>query len=575
MEGWNDGWGGMDYYDQMKHGGMMDYGGYGPPMMGYRGPGFMPMDSMPMPTYPAMPPYSMEGELKAKYDEVKMSKEGQTRVKACMKALEEMVSSLGDGSQVRAFGSIGNGFERLGSDLDATCFREGKEQFTAADMRAKLLPILKEDKRFKVIEEIWGARIPIVKLRFEEALDVDLSSNNLEPLHNTNLLQAYTKMGQYVKMLGILIKLWASASGVSGAVNGNLSPYAFTLMVIYYMQVDPRVRLEVLPTEEYAQNDAPKDLKHPKWHCKLSLSELVTGFFRFYTMEFGWGTEVVSVRLGKRYIASDDAFKLLPGRTLQRLHVEDPFLLNRNLHCVLRQEQETLLYNLIKSSYDSLEYNKTLPEGLQCSANQDINAKLAQRQSSRLNPEAQAFDAGIAAKRRDVAPPARPPGHLEVPPAQLKRSSFPPGSVYSPAWEPGLPYEGITGQHRESHQITSQPQVKKEGKGQGHPDGAHDAKLPPQPQQQKQPQQQQQQQQQKKKEEKEKEKEPNPETHHPPPQGSNKVPTEPARETPKLENVEFFKLYQDIFAMAEAEELRSKAPDENYIVSILEKEWKL
>eukprot|EP00959_Pyramimonas_sp_CCMP1952_P470671 9497086-Pyramimonas_sp.AAC.1 len=50
--------------------------------------------------------------------------------------------------------------------------------------------------------------------------------------------------------------------------------------------------------------------------------------------------KVVSVRLGKRLAATEARFGSLQGRHARRLHIEDPFLLQRNLNCVLGRLQE-------------------------------------------------------------------------------------------------------------------------------------------------------------------------------------------------------------------------------------------
>jgi len=46
------------------------------------------------------------------------------------------------------------------------------------------------------------------------------------------------------------------------------------------------------------------------------------------------------VRLGRRVEASDREFSSLPYRSLGRIHIEDPYDLKRNLHCVLGATQE-------------------------------------------------------------------------------------------------------------------------------------------------------------------------------------------------------------------------------------------
>ena len=63
-------------------------------------------------------------------------------------------------------------------------------------------------------------------------------------------------------------------------------------------------------------------------------------FLLFYAEEFKWGSDVVSVRLGK--LAPVDSFqKLEPAPYFlpldeAALHIEDPFEVHGNLNCVLR-----------------------------------------------------------------------------------------------------------------------------------------------------------------------------------------------------------------------------------------------
>merc|ERR1719203_2418727 len=60
----------------------------------------------------------------------------------------------------------------------------------------------------------------------------------------------------------------------------------------------------------------------------------------FYTQDFVWGYEVVSVRLGHRLHTHEQFYEELRGKWQARLHVEDPFQLERNLNCVLGEVEE-------------------------------------------------------------------------------------------------------------------------------------------------------------------------------------------------------------------------------------------
>merc|ERR1719410_2561656 len=79
------------------------------------------------------------------------------------------------------------------------------------------------------------------------------------------------------------------------------------------------------------------------WECNLQLPVLLRRFFHFYSYEFVWGSEVVAVHLGQRLGVSGPQFTQLPGRHRARLHIQDPFLTERNLNCTLQIGQELLL----------------------------------------------------------------------------------------------------------------------------------------------------------------------------------------------------------------------------------------
>merc|ERR1711862_30869 len=74
----------------------------------------------------------------------------------------------------------------------------------------------------------------------------------------------------------------------------------------------------------------------------MLLPFLMLRFFRFFAEEFVWGDEVVSARLGLRmFRGCADLSQLHAGEG--RLHIEDPFILSRNLNSTLGPDQERTL----------------------------------------------------------------------------------------------------------------------------------------------------------------------------------------------------------------------------------------
>jgi DNA polymerase sigma len=266
----------------------------------------------------------------------------------CLQELQSMARQLGPEWDALPFGSYANGFGTAMSDLDVV-FNESVAG-TAAQCKAvavlgeKIIPMLQQHKSFAVVEQVLGARIPIVKLRFEGRLDVDISCYNPQPVLNTRLLNAYSRIDTRIQQLGIVVKSWAKSAGVCDASKSNLSSYSFTLLVLYFLQVHEHVKLPVLP-EEIATRDIGVDeaisSAAARWKCPLSLTDLFVLFLEFYSGDFKWGTEVVSLRFGERRMMYDDAaFHRLRGRQFQRIHIEDPIQHERNLNCVLGETEE-------------------------------------------------------------------------------------------------------------------------------------------------------------------------------------------------------------------------------------------
>lgn len=287
---------------------------------------------------------------------------------SCVEKLEKMAQTLGREWHISPFGSSANGFVSAGCDLDVACYQENmleqQAQAGIQELHFRLLPLLRQHREFQVLREISNARIPILKLRFADRLDVDLSCHNPEALQNTHLLRAYAQMNYLVRLLVKLVKLWAKSEGVCGAAIKHLSSYSWTLMVIYFLQASRR-EMPCLPIWAFSFWGPLPEVQNVQWAYTESLSSLLCGFFNFYGGdEFAWGSEVVSIRLGRRKDVSDrDFFQLQGRRESGRIHIEDPFLHWRNLNCVLSLEREQQLRMKLEEAAISLTKG-AIPEAL-------------------------------------------------------------------------------------------------------------------------------------------------------------------------------------------------------------------
>jgi len=284
-------------------------------------------------------------DIKQRLAECEITDFGRQRLSRCLLELRSIAEQMGHGWEVKPFGSAVNDFGTESSDLDVTCCQLDAVLGAAAAevLGDKFLPLMRAHPAFVVEEKILAARVPILKLRFEGQLEVDISCNNLQPVRNTRLLKAYAELDLRVKELGLAVKLWAKAADVCGS-RWNLSSYAMTLLVIYFMQVHPEVQLPNLPVsafEEGADGTTDPGVLKAKnsWDCSLTVPDLLVRFFQFYATEFEWGKEVAAVRFGERRSSSDPVFQALRARNASRLHIEDPYEFGRNLHGYIEESK--------------------------------------------------------------------------------------------------------------------------------------------------------------------------------------------------------------------------------------------
>jgi hypothetical protein len=308
------------------------------------------------------------------------SDEDKSRVDRCFDELQAVIAQLGPRWRTEIFGSVASRFSTNTSDMDATCTQARSEEEDEEDQEPdskeilleRLSPLFRNTAEFSVIEEIPSAKVPLLRLRFEDHLDIDLSCHNHGALRNTRLLRAYANLDARIRDLGIAVKLWAKAAGVVGAAQSKLSSYTFTLLMIYFVQVHHEVKVPCLSPGLFEENANPETRDNAlraardTWCevCQLGLPDLFFRFICFYTTDFEWGREVVSTRIGQRRYSNDSVFQTLRGRYVPRLHVEDPYLLQRNLHCVLGDVEEEQLREAFQIAWQTMLTGRT-PVGLQ------------------------------------------------------------------------------------------------------------------------------------------------------------------------------------------------------------------
>ncbi|KAK5599251.1 hypothetical protein CRENBAI_023958 [Crenichthys baileyi] len=263
-----------------------------------------------------------------------------------LKDLENFVRRQFAGARLQLFGSSKNGFGFRQSDLDICMVLEGKETMEDVDcinIIKGLARQLKKHPGLKNILPITTAKVPIVKFyHIRTGLEGDISLYNTLALHNTRLLASYAAIDRRVKILCYIMKVFAKMCDIGDASRGSLSSYAYTLMVLFFLQqrnppvipvlqeiYDGKTKPEVLVDgwNVYFFDDLQTLPRHWPQYGKNTetVGELWLGLLRFYTEDFDFREHVVCIRQHARLTTFNKQW------TSKYIVIEDPFDLNHNL----------------------------------------------------------------------------------------------------------------------------------------------------------------------------------------------------------------------------------------------------
>eukprot|EP00421_Protoceratium_reticulatum_P014817 CAMPEP_0168387304 /NCGR_PEP_ID=MMETSP0228-20121227/15873_1 /TAXON_ID=133427 /ORGANISM="Protoceratium reticulatum, Strain CCCM 535 (=CCMP 1889)" /LENGTH=396 /DNA_ID=CAMNT_0008400529 /DNA_START=25 /DNA_END=1215 /DNA_ORIENTATION=- len=158
-----------------------------------------------------------------------------------------------------------------------------------------------------------------------EAVPFTLNVNCATPLYNAALLAECGQIEPRARELIVLVRRWAKDRGVCHAVKGHLPPYAWTLLVIYFLQVGVAEEGPLLPplgdftvSSGLMAGAATQPASGVTWQrgaatppsCfgsqRLSVGALFAAFARFLS-KVDWHREAAAVHLGRRAPLDKDA----------------------------------------------------------------------------------------------------------------------------------------------------------------------------------------------------------------------------------------------------------------------------
>ncbi|KAM7024041.1 terminal uridylyltransferase 7 isoform 1-T1 [Acridotheres tristis] len=273
-------------------------------------------------------------------------------------SLEIFIRQDFPGTKLDLFGSSKNGFGFKQSDLDICMTIDGLETAEGLDcirIIEDLAKVLKKQSGLRNVLPITTAKVPIVKFfHVRSGLEVDISLYNTLALHNTRLLSSYAAIDPRVKYLCYTMKVFTKICDIGDASRGSLSSYAYTLMVLYFLQQRNPPVIPVLQ-EIYKEPKKPEILVDG-WNVYFfdkieelsvvwpdygknteSVGQLWLGLLRFYTEEFDFKEHVICIRR-KNLLTT---FK--KQWTSKYIVIEDPFDLNHNLGAGLSRKMTNFI----------------------------------------------------------------------------------------------------------------------------------------------------------------------------------------------------------------------------------------
>jgi len=178
----------------------------------------------------------------------------------------------------------------------------------------------------------------------KDSIPIDFSVNALSPLHNAALLTECGQMEPRARELILLVKRWAKDRGICHAAKGHLSPYSWALLSIFFMQAGganedgpllPPVADFKMASGLMGKKSEAKTAWTPPAGATKPIGTLFKEFVHFYSKQFDWRKEAISVRTGLRQ-APDLALSLhimvnTDGTTQVGPSIEDPFDVAKNV----------------------------------------------------------------------------------------------------------------------------------------------------------------------------------------------------------------------------------------------------
>uniref|UniRef100_A0A4W3H2K1 Terminal uridylyl transferase 7 n=1 Tax=Callorhinchus milii TaxID=7868 RepID=A0A4W3H2K1_CALMI len=283
------------------------------------------------------------------------------------KAMEKIVHQLLPDCSLRLYGSSCTRFGFSDSDLNIDI------QFPNISVLNCLFssPQILFTVTFIDVEAEFHARVPVVLCREKQSgLLCKVSAGNENAWLTTCHLATLAKLEPRLTPLVTAFRYWGKLCHIDSPEEGGLPPYAFALMIIYFLQQRKEAVLPVylglwvtLTFREDEQSSSP-------------MGQLWVELLRFYALEFALADYVIGIRI--REPLSREA-KDWPKR---RIAIEDPYSVKRN---VARTLNSQMVYDYIIHCLRATYKYFALPKNKAAKCNRKGNTKVDSESTKKLD----------------------------------------------------------------------------------------------------------------------------------------------------------------------------------------------
>lgn len=276
--------------------------------------------------------------------------------------------------------SLGNGdadFAVAFYSISERCKAIEIDRLRQEQVLSELFEQIRKKSEIRNSQRIFRARVPVIKFSIENPTNsnFDLCSS-VNGVRNSLLIRQYMEHSPRLHLGCLLAKLWGRSFSILNSHRGWLSPYAMTILYIYYLQtttaplsVQPTASLDDLlhtcHVGKYSELQEFNTQLPVRFFDICGIEKDIKGFFKFYSEEFDFDSAVIDIRTTSPIfqkdewihsitdISSADRWNLLGHENLFIRDPYEPHSLGRSVD-FLKSEQIREVFRVSSKQEDSL-----------------------------------------------------------------------------------------------------------------------------------------------------------------------------------------------------------------------------